>query len=379
MRGHIRQRAGGSWTLEASGGFNDAGKRVRITRTVRGSERDAGKALTKLLAEVHEGTAARAGTDTFGSYLVERWLPHMRSRVGAETWQRYESLVRVQIVPRCGRVKLSALRPHHLQRVLDDMLASGAAAASVHKAYRVMAGALRQAVRWQQIATSPAAGVSPPRVSRPRLRIPDATEMRVLVDAAAETSYALPAATTGARRGEIVALRWRDVDLDGATASIIAAKTDTGRRTIHLPSSTVATLRRHRKEQAERRLLCGQAWQDTDLVVDRGDGGPMNPDSVSHAFAEIAESVGLGAIRLHDTRHGFAVALLRAGVNVKVVSEATGHSRSSFTLDVYAAVLPGMGEQVATVIETALAASPAATGGRKDQDKPGPSGTPSAV
>ena len=144
------------------------------------------------------------------------------------------------------------------------------------------------------------------------------------------------------------------MDLDGATASIVAAKTDTGRRTIHLPSSTVAALRRHRREQAERRLLCGQAWQDTDLVVDRGDGGPVNPDTVSHAFAEIAERVGQGDVRLHDLRHGFAVALLKAGVNVKVVSEALGHSRTAFTMDVYAHVLPGMGEQVASAIENAL-------------------------
>jgi integrase len=194
-------------------------------------------------------------------------------------------------------------------------------------------------------------------VSRPKLRIPDTAEMRLLVDPAADTSYALPimlAATTGARRGEVVALRWCDVDLDGATASIVAAKTDTGRRTIHLPSSTVAALRRHRREQAERRLLCGQAWQDTDLVVDRGDGGPVNPDTVSHAFAEIAERVGQGDVRLHDLRHGFAVALLKAGVNVKVVSEALGHSRMAFTMDFYAHVLPGMGEQVASAIENAL-------------------------
>jgi integrase len=324
---------------------------------VHGTRRDAERALTRLQKELDEGTVARAGADTFGSFLTDRWLPHMRSRVKDETWARYENLARVHVLPRAGNVKLEKLRPHHLQRVLDQMLAQGAAPASVHKAYRVMAGALRQAVQWQRIATSPATGASPPRVARPKLRIPDTAEMRMLVDAAAETPYALPillAATTGARRGEVVDLRWRHVDLDGATASIVAAKTDTGRRTIHLPSSTVAALRRHRRDQAERRLLCGRAWQDTDLVVDRGDGGPVNPDSVSHAFADIAERVGLAEVRLHDLRHGVAVALLRAGLNPKVVSEALGHSRTAFTMDTYAHVLPGMGEQVATAIETAL-------------------------
>jgi integrase len=277
--------------------------------------------------------------------------------VRPETWERYESLVRVQIVSRCGRVKLARLRPHHLQTALDGMLAGGAAPASVVKAHRIMASSLKQAVRWQLLATSPAVGVSPPRLRRPALTIPDAEQMRKLVEAAAATPYALPvqlAASTGMRRGEVVALRWANVDLDAATASVVDAKTDMGRRTIHLPASTVAALRRHRTEQAGRRLLCGPAWQETDLVVDRGDGGPVNPDSVSHGFAEIAEGIGLPDVRLHDLRHGFASALLRAGVNVKVVSEALGHSRTAFTMDVYAHVLPGMGGQVASAIENAL-------------------------
>jgi integrase len=357
MRGHITQRSAGSWTIQASGGFDDAGKRVRITRTLRGSRRDAERALTKLLREIDQGTVARAGADAFGAYLAGRWLPHMRSRVRPETWTRYEGLVRVQIAPRCGRVKLSALRPHHLQAALDAMLADGAAPASVVKAHVVMASSLKQAVRWQLLATSPAVGVSPPRAVRPNLRIPDATEMRTLLEAAAGTPCELPillAATTGMRRGEVVSLRWADVDLDAAVLRIRSGKTSSARRTISLPTSATAALRRHRKDQASRRLLCGEAWQETDLVVDRGDGGPVDPDSVSHAFAEIAEDSGLPDVRLHDLRHGFASALLLAGVNVKIVSEALGHSRTAFTMDVYAHVLPGMGEQVASAIEAAL-------------------------
>lgn len=204
---------------------------------------------------------------------------------------------------------------------------------------------------------SPALGVAPPRLERADLRIPDATEMRMIVQAAAHTPFGLPillAATTGLRRSEVLAVHWADVDTEAGTLRVQRGKTSAARRTISLPPSAVAALKRHRKEQSERRLLCGAAWQDTDLLVDRGDGGPIDPDSLSHAFAAIAERVGLPEVRLHDLRHGFASALLKAGVNVKVVSEALGHSRSSFTLDVYAHVLPGMGEQVASVIETAL-------------------------
>jgi integrase len=219
MRGHITQRSPGSFTIQVSGGFNDAGKRVRLTRTIRGSKREPEKALTKLLRDVDQGTAVQAGRDTFGAYLTDRWLPHMCSRVGDETWSRYEGLVRCHLVLRCGRVRLAALRPHHLQAALDEMLADGAAPASVVKAHRVAASALQQAVRWQLLPTSPAAGVSPPRTERGMLRIPTPDETRALVKAAQDTPYGLPvllAATTGMRRGEIMQLRWADVDLEKA-------------------------------------------------------------------------------------------------------------------------------------------------------------------
>jgi integrase len=362
MRGHIRQRAAGSWTIEASGGFDDGGKRIRLSRTIHGTRRDAEKTLTSLLREIDTGTAARPGTETFEAYLY-RWLEHMRPRIRPVTWERYEILIRAHVVPRIGKVRLDKLRPHHLQRVVDEMLATRAQG-TASKCYAVMAGSLTQAVRWRLLTVSPATGVAPPRVPRPELRVPSTEEIRRLIDATAGKPWELPvliAATTGMRRGEVLALRWADVDLDGGTASIRRGKTGTARRVIHIPASTVAALKSHRKAQSERRLLCGAGWLDEDLVVDRGDGGPVIAASLSDGFARIAESVGLGDVRLHDLRHGFAVALLRAGVNVKVVAEALGHSRASFTLDTYMHVLPGMGEQVASVIETALAATSAAS------------------
>jgi integrase len=225
MRGTIVKRAAGSWTIKASGGFDDAGRRIRPERTVRGSRRDAERALTALQREVDQGTVARSA-ELFDRYLLERWLPHVRTRVAPETFDRYESLARTWIAPRV-HVKLERLRPHHIQRVLDEMVAAGAASASVVKAYHVMGAACRQAVRWQLLAVDPTTGARPPRAGRPELRIPDAREMRALVEAARATPYGLPielAASTGARRGELLRLRWRDVDLEQATAVITAGR-----------------------------------------------------------------------------------------------------------------------------------------------------------
>jgi len=162
------------------------------------------------------------------------------------------------------------------------------------------------------------------------------------------------AATTGMRRGEVLRLTWSDVDLDAATLHVREGKTPRSRRQISLPPVTIAALKRHRAEQAERRLICGEAWTDSGLVVDRGDGGAVHPDVLSHAFERAAQKAGLKGTRLHDLRHAYASTLLASGVNVKIVSEALGHASSSFTLDTYAHVLPAMGEQAAAAIEAAF-------------------------
>jgi integrase len=370
MRGHITQRSEGSWTIQVSGGFNDAGKRVRLTRTVRGSRRDAERALTKLQREADTGTAVADGRTPFASYLVDRWLPHVETRVRPKTWQRYEGAVRLHVVPRIGRVKMANLRPHHIQDVLDAMTADGCSAASVHKVYRIVSSSLRDAIGWQILTTNPAAGVKPPKAERGELHVPTSEQVRTLLDAAADTAYELPlvlSATTGMRRGEVLGLRWAAVDLDAGELTVtatlqrvrgvttfVAPKTERSRRKITLPPVTVDALRRHRKAQTERRLLLGAAWRDLDLVVDRGDGEHMDPDTFSTGFRRAAASAGLEGARLHDLRHAFATTLLRAGVNVKVVSEALGHERTAFTMDTYAHVLPTMGKQAAAAIQSAL-------------------------
>jgi integrase len=356
-RGYKRERSPGRWELFAPGGTDDAGRRIRITRRFHGNERAADRELAKLVHETDRGVAARSGAETFGGYLTKTWLPFMHGRVKANTWTRYEGVVRLHVVPRIGGVRLSGLRPHHLQRVLDETFAAGVAPRTVAKVHLVVRSALEQAVRWQLLSTNPAAGVRGPRAARPELRIPDASEMRALVDQARGTPWEIPimlAATTGARRSEICNATGREVDLDAPTWTITSGKTSSARRTIYLPRSTVAALRRHRRAQAERRLLLGPAWQEHDAVCDRGDGMPIDPQAFTFGFRRIASEAGLAGIRLHDLRHGFATELLRRGVPVKVVSEALGHARASITMDVYQHVLPTMGEQVADAIEDAL-------------------------
>jgi integrase len=249
------------------------------------------------------------------------------------------------------------------------MLADGLSARTVVQCYRIVSAAFRQATKWQVLSVNPAAAASPPRPDRPRLQVPDWTAVMRLLETAEGTILYVPLvllSTTGMRRGEVLGLRWADVDLDnglvrivqtvqsvGQSLAFMEPKTDRSRRAIDLPASTVEVLRRHRREQLERRLLFGEQWQSADLVLDRGDGGPVHPDVLSRGFHRLTRRNGL-AMRLHDLRHAHATELLRAGVHPKVVSERLGHASTAFTMDTYSHLLGTIGKVAAEAIERAM-------------------------
>lgn len=355
------------------------GKRQRVFRTVRGTKTEAQRALTKLLREIDTGVEIDPERVTVAEYL-QRWLEHSKTRVRARTWVRYESLLRVHVLPRLGNLQLSKIRATHLQAILDDMTARGQAPRSVVQCHRVLGAALRQAQRWQMIAVNPAQAVQPPKPERPDLAIPTSAELRALVVAASATPYEVPvlvAVGTGLRRGELLALRWRDVALDAARVHVTGTlqkhptsaggfalrvsepKTQRARREIALPPLVVDALRKQKAAQAQRRLLLGSGWQDGGFVFDAGDGRPLDPDTFSAAFRRIARTAGLSDTRLHDVRHGYATALLTEGVHPKIASEALGHSTVAFTLDTYSHVVQGLQDRAAEAIEKALTSTTA--------------------
>jgi integrase len=360
-----------SWSVVVDLGEEaKTGKRKQIWRTVAAGE-DPERELTRLLREHDQGRlSAEARPVTVAEYLEGDWLPHMRTRLRESTWTRYAGLIRDEVVPTIGTVRLGRLRPHDVQVVVDKMVARGLAARTVVQGYRVLSSALTQAVRWQMIATNPATAVRPPRIERADLTIPDPEQVRKIVKAAEGSWIHLPillGAATGMRRGEVFALRWRDVDLEagvlrvtgslqrvGGELRIVEPKSARGRRTVALPGTVVEVLRALRREQAERRLLLGEGWTGLDLVVEQGDGRPRDPDTITHRFAELAIAAKVPGVRFHDLRHAYATSLLRGGVHPKVVSEALGHASTAFTMDVYSHVVPSMQEQAADAIAAAL-------------------------
>jgi len=177
------------------------------------------------------------------------------------------------------------------------------------------------------------------------------------------------AAMTGMRRGEILGLRWRDVDLEGRRLAVRQAVVSVAyevlestpkshqARVIDLDTETVELLRAHRDQQGRERADWGSEYVDRGLVVTKENGGSVHPDSFSQTFERVVRNAGLRRIRLHDLRHTHATLAIKAGVPVKVISERLGHESPAFTLRQYAHVLPGMQAEAAAQVADVLAAA----------------------
>lgn len=381
MRGNITRRGDRSWRLKFEAGARDPATGKRQTRfvTVRGTKKDAERELTRLLGQLEHGIYVEPSKMTMAEFL-ERWLAdHAKDRVSPKTYERYAEIVRKHLTPALGAHLLRNLAPLHISGYYRKALASGRrdgngglSAQTVKHHHRVLSQALHQAVRWRVLHSNPCDHADPPRPAHREMRIIDEAGAGALLSALDGSPLQIPvllALTTGMRRGEILALRWQDLDLDRGALSINRTleetetdlavkepKTERSRRTIALPGLAVEALRRHRAQQAEQRLKAGPAYAaDRDLVCCRADGELLSPRSVSKAFAKLARKRGL-KLRFHDLRHSHISHLLAAGVHPKVASERAGHASVSITLDVYSHVVPGMQEDAASKIDAALRA-----------------------
>jgi len=323
-----------------------------------------------------QGTASGAQTApeeaSVRTYLSD-WLAHMRGRVRRVTWEGYEVLLRRHALPQVGELPLHALSPLVLQELYGRLLEGDRGQAplsggTVRNLHLVLTQAFSQAVRWQLLTVNPAMGCQPPRPRRSPRLVADPPLVQRLLAATADTAYELPCAiavSTGMRRGEILALRWSDLAADRSKARVVRTlqptqhglifeepKTQRSRRSVLLPAFLYPYLERQRTRQTVRRDKLADGWHDNDLLVDRGDGEPMNPDTLSAGWARFLRQQKLPPVRFHDLRHAHATLLLLQGVHPKIVSERLGHASISITLDTYSHVLPSLQGQAAEAFDS---------------------------
>jgi integrase len=380
MRGHIRERSRGSWEIRYDYGSDSAtGKRRVATTTVRGDRKAAEKELRRLLRTVDDGSHVDPSHVTVRQWL-ETWLETVRSEITPKTAERYGEICRNFLMPAFGNIELAKLAPTQIQTAYNawavggrrDGKAGGLSPQTRRHLHRVLRTALARAVEQQLIARNPADVFKKrlPKVERRDLVTLTADQSARLLEALAHSRVYWPvllALSTGMRRGEILALRWKSVDLDGGTLRVVESLEETktairfkvpksGRhRAITLPGYAVAELRRLKREQAESLLALGVRQSGDTLVCCRADGEPHRPLSLTYEFARfIRRFKDLPRVRFHDLRHSHATQLLSSGVHPKIASERLGHASVGITLDLYSHVTDTMQGEAAAKLDTAM-------------------------
>ena len=373
MPGHITKRGKGSWAVVVDLGRDPTtGKRKQLWRSVKGSKREAEALLVHLLAQRENGIDTPPGRITVAEYL-QQWLSvYAQPNTAPKTFRRYEQIVRVHLLPVIGGTPLAKLRPLHIQEVYTQVLEKGVSARTALHCHRVLREALQHALKWQLIPRNPADAVQPPRPQRYEIAAMGPDEVKRLLAAADETRYGdliHLAAMTGLRQGELIGLRWQDVDLETGILHVRQTcqwlsrvgfvfrqpKTYRSARPVALSPASVARLHQHRLRQLEDRLAAGPAYQDSGLVFANALGAPVHPTNLRRTWLRIAEQAGLPRLRFHDIRHAHASLLLQQGVHPKIVSERLGHSGVAITLDTYSHVLPSLQAQAASGLDALLA------------------------
>jgi len=385
MKGHVYQRTKGSWTLVYDLPADAAtGKRRQKWQTVKGTKRDAERALREVLISIDTGAYVTPSKLTLGD-LLGQWLrEYAAMNTTDRTQESYSAVVRRHLIPALGKIWLVELRPQDLQSYYASKLAKGRvdgqgglSARSVVYHHRILSKALDYAVKMGLVVRNVAKVVDPPRVAKVAMRTLSTEEATRFLDVARETDYFVYFSTllyTGLRRGELLALRWRNLDLDSGALSVVETayklgngeyrikepKTPHSRRTVALPSSLVELFKVYRWDQELVRAQLEIGLEADDFVFARPDGSPINPNAVTLAFRRIIKRAGLKDIRIHDLRHTHATLMLKAGVHPKVVSERLGHASIGITLDIYSHVMPGMQESAAEKFDRLFDAEPEA-------------------
>lgn len=371
--GTLYHRKDGRWSAIIT---VEGGKRKTFYGKTR---KEVQEQLKKALFEQQKGMLVTAPQQKVEHFL-RHWLEEThKPSVRLRTYERYEEILRLHLIPGIGHHQLQKLSPQHLQTFYKKKLEEGLSPTTVVNFHNLLHKALETAVRWNLVSRNVCTLVTPPRRGHYEIQPLSIEQVQQLQAAAHDhrlEALFLLALGTGMRRGEIMGLKWQDIDFtvgtlqvrrvltrvptksrdaQGLTYMETEPKTDRGRRCLFLPPFVLESLKRHRVRQLEAKLKAGDAWQDHDYVFCTSVGTHLNPSKdILDQFKRLLQKAGLPDVRFHDLRHSVATALLCLETNPKIVQEVLGHSAISVTMDIYSHVLPTMQKEAMNKLDKAL-------------------------
>jgi integrase len=376
--GSITRRPDGRWMAQVTLGRDPATGKLKRATFYGKTRQEVADKLAKALREKQQGTFVAPHKMTLGEWL-HTWLwEYKKPRVRPISFDTYERVVRRHLKPALGHIALQDIRPEHLQHYYNEKIQQGLDAQTIHHHHIILTDALARAEKNQLVARNIGRLVDPPRQTRKEMRTLAIGQMTIQLLPALQGHRLYAAFLTlfmiGLRRGELLGLRWQDIDWKAGVLHIRQTltrvknhetgrtqlvfqepKTEHSRRTIPIPQGCETALRQHRAHQAEEKLALGQAYEDHGLVFCRTEGRPIDPRTLNRYFSQALARAGLPSFRLHDARHTFATWLLEQGVSPKVVQTMLGHSSIAVTLDIYSHVSLDLEKQAAAKLNAALA------------------------
>lgn len=364
MNGSVKKE-GTSWYYVFYLEKDANGKRRQKKKRGFKTKKEAQKALNEAINAINKGIYVEPSNALYKDYL-EQWFTTKKNSIGIQTAKVYENYLKGRIIPTLGSYSLSKLSTIYIQSFINSLNEEGLSSATIKKVFEIIRNSLEHAVDFELVHKNTASKVKLPKSNKKEMTVWNEQEVNTFLKVGKEDPCYIVfylALTTGMRQGEILGLRWKDVDLekglinikqtlshDGKTF-ISGAKTKSSLRTINLSELTVKALKARKLIISKEKLSLGHIYEDFDLVACTHHGTPFNPANVRRTFKKLIKLSSVSDIRFHDLRHTHATLLLSKGINVKVISERLGHSNIKVTLDTYSHVLPTMQEEVARKLD----------------------------
>ncbi|EOO20037.1 site-specific integrase [Bacillus cereus] len=371
MKGSVlKDKQRGHWYFSFDLGKDPfTGKRRQVKRRGFKSEKEAKEALIKFHADVLNDESLDLSQMTYSKYLDE-WFEERRISLQKSTYETHSIFCKNIIKPKLGHFKLQKIEPVHIQKFINNLAnETDYSAHTIHLVFRIVNASLKKAKVMKLIKDNPATGTTLPKKQRKEMNVWTLDQVNYFIRESKKVHRltriyvaCVISLLTGMRQGEIMGLRWGDIDFDKNVIYIrqtltqaaeikVGAKNASSVRSIHIPDKLIGELKAHRKTVLEERLYYGEKYEDNDLVVGTRTGKPMIPRNLRKEFYNLTEKLGLPKIRFHDLRHTHATLLIQQNINVKLIADRLGHSDIETTLNTYSHVLPDMQKSVSEQLD----------------------------
>ncbi len=373
----VKTKKGTHYQLIIECGYDQlTGKRIRSFKTVNGTEKEAKAELRRLISEVEKGKTLKQSPVVFLDW-VNQWVTlYKKPYIEETTMIGYRNKIHCYIEDSIGKMKIKDIKPATVQALVNSMIDRGLSPKSIRDTYNIINGAMKKAVVQHMISYNPCEGIELPRQHKYQANVYDVCTIQTVLEKAKaddekyNSNIYIPIlllAELGLRRGELLALRWENIDLKNGIVKICEnmvrgsdgyhikkPKTDSGLRDIHIGADLINILTEEHKKYVADMLSYGVGFDTRGYIVRQANGSPLHPDSMSRKWERFLERNMLPKIRLHDLRHSNATALIQAGVSPKVVQQRLGHADITTTLNTYTHVLPSMDITAAETLDNLI-------------------------